>query len=1532
MTNRADAKLTVVITGDASHIDYVRDALPADEFDIWAATDGVMCLDFYETYQPDFMIIRLDTPRLNGIEITQQIRAKRTNQPFILLALPERNIDILQEALDVGVDDFIIDFIPPTLLRRRVRNLAAPTRLPLHVYGRLYNRIPSGVFICSGEGNLVMVNEQFCQMLGYSEAQLLRMNLLQLIAVADRQRLATMLLGIASTQPLTVQMSTAAEGMIPVGLNIDTVERNYIIGLASDLRSTRATQLELKRSEQKYRNVFDAANDAILIVDAQNGHIIDANKNAVRWLGYSLDTLRTMAYDALVRPSDSTPTIAAMETIRANGRHIYETTLKCRDGQSLPVEVSARMIEHNNHGAVLKVVRDISHRRLMEQQERQQTMLAVALNETAAVVNSTLELDKVLAHILQNVVQIIPGDSCNVMLIDQEGYASIKLQEGSNQESNQPALGLNIHTAETLRWMHEHKRGLIIDDVYQDPRWTHNGKKAWVKSYVGAPLLADDKTIGFINIDGANTHQFNALHLQYLQMFAAQVSLAIRNARLYAQVQDYAVELEKRVLERTHQLSFMNQSLQEQIQERKRIEQTLAEERNRLRALIDALPDQIYMKDRDSRFTLLNTACQTHMPPRAQGKSIIGLTDFDIYGEDQAERWFQEEQRLFESGQAMLNREEQWYDANNGRRMTLLVSKIPLYDSEGNIDGLLGINHNITDLRQAEDDLAHIISSANCLLWYADVRLEEGAMLWDIHITSESAARRFMPLKIEEGQSYQAAWSASIFPEDLALLKKHTQTVLVAGAGGYNYETRIRRQDGQTRWLSFDVRVMSSLPNQWGLVGICTDITERKLLEDVLRQSNEELESRVQERAAALEAATEQLRASEEKYRTLTNQLPVGVYRISPDYVFQYANLAMAHMLGLSAPEDLIGDTVNNYWLRPERAREHISRTMPPPNVARQDEFRLKRRDGHMIWVRNTWHAIYDASGQLLSFDGSLEDITIRKLAQIAEYEQRTFAEALSEAAADLNGTLDLDNLLDRILEQIARVMPEHEADEIVLLEDDNQTGHTIRFQQRTADGVSTEPYIQRFALNYMPNFVHMRDTAKPIIIHDTHTSTRWKHIPPAEWIRAYLGVPILSEGHVIGFISLASSKSYTFIEQHASRLMAFANQVGIAIKNARLYAKVQRSADDLRQQVDERTRALSRQTALLNTILNALTEGVIYFDAEGEAVFSNRSMMELTQMLGTSSFTMSNILTMLDMNEQSYKKMVEDVSRELDTRNRWESELRIRRRDGQIFDASLNVVQITDLYGMNRGALVVMRDISREKAIEDQRRRFVSYASHELRTPITNLNTRVYLARKQPERINEHLEVIDMVVKRMRQLAEDLLDISRIERSALSLERQVMDLRELVAEVASLQAPEAEQKNITLTTQLPASPVMVSVDKARMWRVIANLTTNAIRYTEHGSITLELTTYDHHAALTVRDTGTGIAPEILPDVFKLFVRGKQDNSGSGLGLTIARELVELHGGSISVESEVGVGTAFTVLLDLYSESAPQIGSEETLP
>jgi signal transduction histidine kinase len=231
---------------------------------------------------------------------------------------------------------------------------------------------------------------------------------------------------------------------------------------------------------------------------------------------------------------------------------------------------------------------------------------------------------------------------------------------------------------------------------------------------------------------------------------------------------------------------------------------------------------------------------------------------------------------------------------------------------------------------------------------------------------------------------------------------------------------------------------------------------------------------------------------------------------------------------------------------------------------------------------------------------------------------------------------------------------------------------------------------------------------------------------------------------------------------------------------------------------------------------------------------------------------------------------------------------------------------------------VTIIRDISQEKALQDQRARFVAHASHELRTPITNLKTRLYLMRKQPEKLDEHLTVVEQVTERMKKLVEDLLDLSRLERGTIPLNREELNLSRLIAEVVGVQQPEAERKHIVLASDLPSTPLNILADQERMTQVITNLVTNAINYTPEGGAihvyaSSERNNGTDYAVVHVQDSGVGIASDHLPHIFQPFYRVGDKAGGTGLGLSITREIVEMHGGHILVESEVGHGSRFSL-------------------
>ncbi len=191
------------------------------------------------------------------------------------------------------------------------------------------------------------------------------------------------------------------------------------------------------------------------------------------------------------------------------------------------------------------------------------------------------------------------------------------------------------------------------------------------------------------------------------------------------------------------------------------------------------------------------------------------------------------------------------------------------------------------------------------------------------------------------------------------------------------------------------------------------------------------------------------------------------------------------------------------------------------------------------------------------------------------------------------------------------------------------------------------------------------------------------------------------------------------------------------------------------------------------------------------------------------------------------------------------------------------------------------------------------------------------------------HLQILEQVTDHIKDLTEHLLDLSRLERGMLRLHREMFELDQFVAKVVEVQMPEAEKHNLHLAFQLPSHPLMVHADQGRINQVVTNLITNAINHTPAGGnirVTLERGYDDQRswAVLQVCDTGVGIKPEHLPHIFQPFYQANQDTSniGMGLGLSISKEIVELHGGSISVDSIEGKGTCFSVRLQLADVSA----------
>lgn len=241
---------------------------------------------------------------------------------------------------------------------------------------------------------------------------------------------------------------------------------------------------------------------------------------------------------------------------------------------------------------------------------------------------------------------------------------------------------------------------------------------------------------------------------------------------------------------------------------------------------------------------------------------------------------------------------------------------------------------------------------------------------------------------------------------------------------------------------------------------------------------------------------------------------------------------------------------------------------------------------------------------------------------------------------------------------------------------------------------------------------------------------------------------------------------------------------------------------------------------------------------------------------------------------------------------------------------------------------------LKRQMEATRMRDEFISIASHELKTPLTSLKLQAQLNRRMinadrpesyaPARIDKLVESTEKQVDRLVRLVEDMLDISRIATGKMAMERTVVDLGELVNEVVERLRAQIEAAGCQIHLEVQAE-VQGRWDRFRIEQVISNLLMNAIRYSPGTPLWIKLRSSESLAELTVRDKGPGIAKENQERIFQRFERAvnARNITGLGLGLFICREIVESHGGKISVVSELTQGACFIVELPILSESRP---------
>lgn len=721
-------------------------------------------------------------------------------------------------------------------------------------------------------------------------------------------------------------------------------------------------------------------------------------------------------------------------------------------------------------------------------------------------------------------------------------------------------------------------------------------------------------------------------------------------------------------------------------------------------------------------------------------------------------------------------------------------------------------------------------------------------------------------------------WLKRVHPDDRAHTDAAAQRTATEGID-FDTEFRILLPDGTVRWVVGKAQVFKdSSGKPYRLIGVNMDITDRKQVEEQLRTSAERL--RLALTAAKMgdwswDATTDMVTFSSRAAEMFG--IPEGTY------------MSWTEMRNLLHSEDR------------DRAKLAVEKAIAE-NSDYDIEYRVIHPDREIRWIAVKGRAQYNAFGQVMGMLGVVQDITPRKQVE-AEKEQ----------------------LLLR--EQTARVEAETAKEQIT------------KILESITDGF--------VALDRQWCFTYIN-----------HEGTRTLGKPPQE----LLGKNIWEELPELGETSFGRFFQQTMVEGVALELEDYYPPFN-AWFSTRIYPSDAgiviyfRNISDRKQIEDEianLNRNLQNRMIELQTLFEVIPIGILI---SNDTEFKNiRANPAFAKILGIKVNNNGSFKPPTGSSHPGYKVFSngkELAPDEIPLRyaaihnvNLQGVEVDILRGDGVLFNLYGYASPLLDERGKPRGAVGAFLDITDRKRAEAEREQllarekiareqaeaanrvkdeFLAVLSHELRTPLNPILgwTRLLQSGKlDQQKTALALATIERNTKLQTQLIEDLLDISRILQGKLTLQVYPVDLAMIIEAAKETVRLAAEAKMIEIRTDLQSEILMMG-DANRLQQVIWNLLSNAVKFTPNGGlIDVRLEAIDSSAQITVKDTGKGITPEFLPYVFDYFRQADSSITrqfgGLGLGLAIARQIVELHGGTIKVESPgEGLGATFTVRLPL---------------
>jgi PAS domain S-box-containing protein len=562
----------------------------------------------------------------------------------------------------------------------------------------------------------------------------------------------------------------------------------------------------------------------------------------------------------------------------------------------------------------------------------------------------------------------------------------------------------------------------------------------------------------------------------------------------------------------------------------------------------------------------------------------------------------------------------------------------------------------------------------------------------------------------------------------------------------------------------------------------------------------------------------------------------------------------------------------------------------------------------------------------LLIFAGQISSVLYNTRLRNDETRMQQEVKTLREITSLVTSTLEINRLMESLLAHLQTVIS-CDMVTIFLME-----GEYLEVVASGGPSQQRQEIGMRFLIDRYALFRDFAKRGQVMLVPEIGLDARFEEFDLGRYERSWLGVPLLANGVCFGYMTMLSVESAAYGKEQAALVSTFANQAAIAIHNAQLYEEIRRYADELEGRVAQRTEELRYANQEIKTsehryrtLFESTFEGICVHD-KGLLVDANPAF---ANMLG---YSHSEIIGMsvLDLVTDESRDFVLSKIISMDERP---YEVVGVRKDGSTFDVEIQGKK--HIYEGLAVRVAAVRDITERKEAEQHRlglalekermqilANFISNASHEFRTSLSVIGTSSYLLDRlsTSEEQQQRIRIIEAQVTNITMLVENMVTLSHLDGGEEALEARKVDINMTIRFVTQSMEEIFQEKNQQIVFEPGEKTLYLQVDHDYIIEAIKSLLDNAKRYTPvGGTITISTGLADDGAVIKIADNGIGIDDDALPHIFERFYRVDVAGTtrGFGLGLSIAKSIIEKHQGRIEVDTVPGKGSTFTIWLPL---------------